>query len=181
MKYRKINYLFFQTNNQSHQSHRATEPQTPISHTDSTVKQEEEPNASDDDQQMVICEDAQPDIDLKTKDKMTESDNDMKEEDVEKNFTQPRYSPVSGQKREQQNAKGEVTCRPKPIKGKQLIKQVNCNVFCFCLLYVTHIYFVCLQPCYRQQVSKQQQNITMRLWIKVVLSRYYQPILIIVQ
>lgn len=85
---------------------------------ESTVKQEEETNGSDDDQ-MVICEDPQPEIDLKCKDKMADSDNDVAtEEDGEKkNYAQGRFSPVSGQNREGQNVKADVTCRPKPIKG----------------------------------------------------------------
>lgn len=68
---------------------------------------------------MVICEDPQPEIDLKCKDKLTDSDNEGQDEDLEnKNFTQSRYSPVSGQKHEVQDAKLDITCRPKPIKGE---------------------------------------------------------------
>lgn len=89
----------------------------PVENTDSDLKQDEDGNVSDEDQ-MVICEDPQPEIDLKCKDKLTDSDNDVQDDDAEKKcYTQSRFSPVSGQKRETINVKQEVTCRPKPIKG----------------------------------------------------------------
>lgn len=83
------------------------------------VKQEDDAAASDDDQ-MVICEDPQPEIDLKCKDKMADSDNDVPQEDdgEKKNYTQGRFSPTNGQ-----NVKTDLTCRPKPIKGKKNSKR----------------------------------------------------------
>ncbi|XP_049805556.1 uncharacterized protein LOC126248540 [Schistocerca nitens] len=71
-----------------------------------------------DDDQMVICEDIQPEIDLKCKEKVTDSDSES-QSDMEplienKAFPQQRFSPVSGIK----SNSGEVTCRPKPIKAR---------------------------------------------------------------
>nr|XP_012147638.1 PREDICTED: protein capicua homolog isoform X2 [Megachile rotundata] len=103
--------------NQSH-THRIMEMPLQVETTESDIKQDEDGNASDEDQ-MVICEDPQPEIDLKCKDKLTDSDNDVQDEDGEKKcYTQSRFSPVSGQKREAMNVKQEVTCRPKPIKAR---------------------------------------------------------------
>ncbi|XP_026669551.1 putative transcription factor capicua isoform X6 [Ceratina calcarata] len=103
--------------NQSH-THRIMEMPLPVENTESDMKQEEDGNASDEDQ-MVICEDPQPEIDLKCKDKLTDSDNDVQEEDADKKcYTQSRFSPMSGQKRDAVNVKQEVTCRPKPIKAR---------------------------------------------------------------
>ncbi|XP_053974371.1 putative transcription factor capicua isoform X7 [Hylaeus anthracinus] len=101
--------------NQSH-THRIMEIAVPVEDPEPDLKQEEDGNASDEDQ-MVICEDPQPEIDLKCKDKLTDSDNDVQDEDGEKKYAQPRFSPVSGQKREI-TVKQEVTCRPKPIKAR---------------------------------------------------------------
>lgn len=110
--------------NQSHTQHRVAE--VPKLHLDNAgyldVKQDDDGNGSDDDQ-MVICEDPQPEIDLKCKDKLTDSDNDVQDEDAEKKcFNQSQFSPVSGQKREAVNVKQEITCRPKPIKGTTTLK-----------------------------------------------------------
>lgn len=92
-----------------------------IDTTEPESKQDEDANGSDDDQ-MVICEDPQPEIDLKCKDKLTDSDNDAQEEDIDKkSFNQSQFSPVSGQKRDGVNVKQEITCRPKPIKGISFI------------------------------------------------------------
>ncbi|XP_076650659.1 putative transcription factor capicua isoform X1 [Halictus rubicundus] len=103
--------------NQSH-THRIMEMPVQIENTEPDLKQDEDGNASDEDQ-MVICEDPQPEIDLKCKDKLTDSDNDIQDEDGEKKcYTQPRFSPVSGQKRETMTVKQEITCRPKPIKAR---------------------------------------------------------------
>ncbi|XP_076750298.1 putative transcription factor capicua isoform X1 [Xylocopa sonorina] len=103
--------------NQSH-THRIMEMPMPVENTEPDIKQDEDGNASDEDQ-MVICEDPQPEIDLKCKDKLTDSDNDVQDEDGEKKcYTQPRFSPMSGQKRESITVKQEVTCRPKPIKAR---------------------------------------------------------------
>lgn len=102
---------------QSHTQHRIAEIPLQVENTDIDVKQDDDGNGSDDDQ-MVICEDPQPEIDLKCKDKLTDSDNDVQDEDVEKKcFNQSQFSPVSGQKREVVSVKQEITCRPKPIKG----------------------------------------------------------------
>nr|XP_031836030.1 putative transcription factor capicua isoform X2 [Nomia melanderi] len=103
--------------NQSH-THRIMEMPVQVENTESDLKQDEDGNASDEDQ-MVICEDPQPEIDLKCKDKLTDSDNDIQDEDGEKKcYTQSRFSPVSGQKREAMTVKQEITCRPKPIKAR---------------------------------------------------------------
>ncbi|XP_076675834.1 putative transcription factor capicua isoform X8 [Andrena cerasifolii] len=103
--------------NQSH-AHRIMEMSMPVENTESDLKQEEDGNASDEDQ-MVICEDPQPEIDLKCKDKLTDSDNDVQDDDAEKKcYAQSRFSPMSGQKREAINVKQEITCRPKPIKAR---------------------------------------------------------------
>ncbi|XP_063980469.1 protein capicua homolog isoform X3 [Diachasmimorpha longicaudata] len=103
--------------NQAHSSHRIPEPQQLMDTSESSVKQEEDGNGSDDEQQMVICEDPQPDSEVKVKDKPSESDNDGQDkEGDEKNFG-GRFSPVDGGKRDVQGVKTEVTCRPKPIKG----------------------------------------------------------------
>ncbi|XP_078053314.1 putative transcription factor capicua isoform X3 [Augochlora pura] len=103
--------------NQSH-AHRIMEMPVQIENTEPDLKQDEDGNVSDEDQ-MVICEDPQPEIDLKCKDKLTDSDNDIQDEDGEKKcYTQSRFSPVSGQKRETMTVKQEITCRPKPIKAR---------------------------------------------------------------
>lgn len=81
------------------------------------VKQEDDNNGSDDDQ-MVICEDTPAEIDLKCKDKLTDSDNEM--QDDEKGKKRIRYSSPVNEKRDSQNSKQDVTCRPKPIKGYHL-------------------------------------------------------------
>ncbi|XP_072750573.1 uncharacterized protein Cic isoform X2 [Anoplolepis gracilipes] len=105
--------------NQLHTQHRISEIPLQIENAEVDMKQDDDVNASDDDQ-MVICEDPQPEIDLKCKDKLTDSDNDVQDnEDAEKKcFNQSRFSPVSGQKREVINVKQEITCRPKPIKAR---------------------------------------------------------------
>lgn len=109
--------LSAQMMNQSHTQHRIAEIPLQVENVDTDVKQDDDGNASDDDQ-MVICEDPQPEIDLKCKDKLTDSDNDVQDEDAEKKcFNQSQFSPLSGQKREAVNVKQEITCRPKPIKG----------------------------------------------------------------
>lgn len=69
---------------------------------------------------MVICEEDPPvEIDLKCKEKVTDSDSES-QSDMEplvenKAFPQQRFSPVSQIK---SNNSGEVTCRPKPIKAR---------------------------------------------------------------
>lgn len=102
---------------QPHAQHRISEIPLQIENAEVDVKQDDDANGSDDDQ-MVICEDPQPEIDLKCKDKLTDSDNDVQDEDAEKKcYNQSQFSPVSGPKREAVNVKQEITCRPKPIKG----------------------------------------------------------------
>lgn len=61
---------------------------------------------------MVICEDPQPEIDLKCKDKLIDSDNEGQDDDPEKKMQ--IYS-TGGQKSDA--VKTDITCRPKPIKG----------------------------------------------------------------
>lgn len=103
--------------NQSHTQHRISEIPLQIENAEIDIKQDDDANGSDDDQ-MVICEDPQPEIDLKCKDKLTDSDNDVQDEDAEKKcYNQSQFSAMSGQKREVINVKQEITCRPKPIKG----------------------------------------------------------------
>ncbi|XP_011629642.1 putative transcription factor capicua isoform X2 [Pogonomyrmex barbatus] len=102
--------------NQSHTQHRISEIPLQMENAENDIKQDDDANGSDDDQ-MVICEDPQPEIDLKCKDKLTDSDNEAQDEDVDKCY-QPQFSPVSGQKREVINVKQEITCRPKPIKAR---------------------------------------------------------------
>lgn len=103
--------------NQSHTQHRISEIPLQIEIAEVDLKQDDDPNGSDDDQ-MVICEDPQPEIDLKCKDKLTDSDNDAQDEDAEKKcYNQSQFSAMSGQKREVISVKQEITCRPKPIKG----------------------------------------------------------------
>lgn len=67
---------------------------------------------------MVVCEEPPPEIDLKCKEKVTDSDSES-QSDMEpilenKAFSQQRFSPVSQIKPNS----GEVTCRPKPIKAR---------------------------------------------------------------
>lgn len=92
---------------QSHPARRTSEVSEADNNSD--IKQEEDGNASDDDH-MVICEDAQAEIDLKCKDKLTDSDNETQDDNPEK---KARCS--SPGKRE--GAKPDVTCRPRAIKG----------------------------------------------------------------
>ncbi|KAK6641151.1 hypothetical protein RUM44_012860 [Polyplax serrata] len=76
---------------------------------------------SDDEQsskKMVICEEPPLEIDLKCKEKVTDSDSES-QSDVEpplenSAFPQQRFSPVSQIK----TNSGEITCRPKPIKAR---------------------------------------------------------------
>ncbi|XP_025993215.1 putative transcription factor capicua isoform X2 [Solenopsis invicta] len=104
--------------NQSHTQHRIAEIPLQIENAEVDIKQDDDANGSDDDQ-MVICEDPQPEIDLKCKDKLTDSDNDVQDEDTEKKcYNQSQFSAMSGQKREAMNVKQEITCRPKPIKAR---------------------------------------------------------------
>lgn len=106
--------------------HRTSEIPLQIENAEVDVKPDDDGNGSDDDQ-MVICEDPQPEIDLKCKDKLTDSDNDGQDEDAEKKcFNQSQFSPVSGQKREV--IKQEITCRPKPIKGT-FSSMNKCNIY----------------------------------------------------
>ncbi|KAF5289605.1 hypothetical protein FQR65_LT11796 [Abscondita terminalis] len=69
-----------------------------------------------DDDQMVICEEPSSEIDLKCKEKVTDSDSeshsDLEPPIENRVFPQQRFSPVSS------NNSTEITCRPKPIKAR---------------------------------------------------------------
>lgn len=71
-------------------------------------------DASDDDQ-MVICEEPVQEIDLKCKEKVTDSDSesqsDMEPSIENRVYPQQIFSPVAS------TNSGEITCRPKPIKA----------------------------------------------------------------
>lgn len=79
-------------------------------------EQENNGEASDDDP-MVICEGPTTEIDLKCKEKVTESDSesqsDMDHPIENRVFPQQRFSPVSSGANS-----SEITCRPKPIKAR---------------------------------------------------------------
>lgn len=78
-------------------------------------EQENNGEASDDDP-MVICEGPTTEIDLKCKEKVTESDSESQSDldhPIENRvFPQQRFSPVTS------NNSTEITCRPKPIKAR---------------------------------------------------------------
>lgn len=68
-----------------------------------------------DEDQMVICEEPDAEIDLKCKEKVTDSDSESQSdmETVEnKNFSQRPFSPINN------SGCVDVTCRPKPIKAR---------------------------------------------------------------
>nr|CAI5864012.1 unnamed protein product [Callosobruchus analis] len=70
-------------------------------------------DVSDDEGGMVICEDLNPDIDLKCKEKVTDSDSESQSDmDPADNRVFQRFSPVTT------SNCAEVTCRPKPIKAR---------------------------------------------------------------
>lgn len=76
-------------------------------------EQENAGDASDDDQ-MVICEDAGPEIDLKCKEKVTDSDAESHSDNEiaeSKMYSQQIYSPLN-------SGCADTTCRPKPIKAR---------------------------------------------------------------
>ncbi|XP_049818744.1 putative transcription factor capicua isoform X4 [Aethina tumida] len=68
-------------------------------------------DASDDDQ-MVICEEPGTEIDLKCKEKVTDSDSESHSDMEQSNFSKPHFSPVLS------SGGSEVTCKPKPIKAR---------------------------------------------------------------
>lgn len=78
-------------------------------------EQDNNGEASDDDP-MVICEGPTTEIDLKCKEKVTESDSESQSDldhPIENRvFPQQRFSPVTS------NNSTEITCRPKPIKAR---------------------------------------------------------------
>lgn len=78
------------------------------------LEQDSIADVSDDDQ-MVICEEAPVEIDLKCKEKVTDSDSesqsDMEPQIENRVFPQQRFSPMTAN-----TSSSEVTCRPKPIK-----------------------------------------------------------------
>ena len=67
---------------------------------------------------MVICDESALEIDLKCKEKVTDSDSeshsDMEHSNADKNFLQQRFSPTSNVAANSP----DVTCRPKPIKAQ---------------------------------------------------------------
>ncbi|XP_028141757.1 putative transcription factor capicua isoform X1 [Diabrotica virgifera virgifera] len=78
------------------------------------VVQEQETGDASDDDQMVICEDAGAEIDLKCKEKVTDSDSESQSDmdsSIENRVFQ-RFSPMTN------SNCTEVTCRPKPIKAR---------------------------------------------------------------
>ncbi|KAF5276672.1 hypothetical protein FQA39_LY06476 [Lamprigera yunnana] len=79
-----------------------------------------------DDDQMVICEEQSSEIDLKCKEKVTDSDSeshsDLEPPMENRVFPQQRFSPVSS------NNSVEITCRPKPIKAR-LPSSETCTKF----------------------------------------------------
>ncbi|CAG9828447.1 unnamed protein product, partial [Diabrotica balteata] len=78
------------------------------------VVQEQEAGDASDDDQMVICEDAGAEIDLKCKEKVTDSDSESQSDmdsSIENRVFQ-RFSPMTN------SNCSEVTCRPKPIKAR---------------------------------------------------------------
>jgi hypothetical protein len=92
-------------------SNRVQEFSKEIDHIESDFKQDDEANCSDEDQ-MVICEEIPlSEIDLKCKDKLIDSDNEGNHNDHLKSFhfCSDRIC----------TKKDEITCRPKPIKGKK--------------------------------------------------------------
>lgn len=98
--------------NQSY-SHRVQEAALHADNAKVEAKLEDEGNVSDDDQ-MVICEDPQPEIDLKCKDELMVSDNEAQDDDPEKKIQM--YSTTGGGQLSE-GVKSDITCRPKPIKG----------------------------------------------------------------
>lgn len=88
-----------------------------IDYINQTTIQDIPDEIDDDDDQMVICEE-NDEIDLKCKEKVTDSDSESQSdlEPVEnKVFLQQQFSPVLGTKI---TGSSEITCRPKPIKAR---------------------------------------------------------------
>lgn len=89
-------------------------PNSPVPPMAPPVEQDSIADVSDDDQ-MVICEEAPVEIDLKCKEKVTDSDSesqsDMEPQIENRVFPQQRFSPMTAN-----TSSSEVTCRPKPIK-----------------------------------------------------------------
>lgn len=78
---------------------------------------EDNGDASDDDQ-MVICEDAPTELDLKCKEKVTDSDSEHSDHETN-NFTNDTNQSSQQQQQQQQRyspSPGDVTLKPKPIK-----------------------------------------------------------------
>ncbi|KAK9890340.1 hypothetical protein WA026_010434 [Henosepilachna vigintioctopunctata] len=89
-------------------------PPTLESHRPAIQEQEIAGDASDDDQ-MVICEDTGAEIDLKCKEKVTDSDSESQsdnESTENRSYSQQPYSPITS------TGCAEITCRPKPIKAR---------------------------------------------------------------
>lgn len=88
----------------------------PIEPTRSFIQEHDNNGEASDDDPMVICEGPTVEIDLKCKEKVTDSDSES-QSDVDhpienRVFPQQRFSPVSN------NNSAEITCRPKPIKAR---------------------------------------------------------------
>lgn len=90
----------------------ATAPPPPPPQQQQPPPPDQEQNAGDasDDDQMVICEDGTNEIDLKCKEKVTDSDSESHSDIENRSFQQQRFSP--------NNSCTEITCRPKPIKPR---------------------------------------------------------------
>lgn len=93
-------------------------PRTPpLSEPTRSFNQDQDNNgeASDEDR-MVICDEPTVEIDLKCKEKVTDSDSesqsDLEHPNDNRVFLQQRFSPISN------NSSAEITCRPKPIKAR---------------------------------------------------------------
>lgn len=94
-------------------------PRTPPPSTETNrpyIQEHDNNGEASDDDQMVICEEPTVEIDLKCKEKVTDSDSESQsdlEHPIENRvFPQQRFSPVSN------NNSAEITCRPKPIKAR---------------------------------------------------------------
>lgn len=79
------------------------------------LQEQDNPGDGSDDDQMVICEDTGPEIDLKCKEKVTDSDTESHSDNEtaeNKQYSQQPYSPISS------SGCVDITCRPKPIKAR---------------------------------------------------------------
>lgn len=94
-------------------SPRIHSPPHPVGGQRALLQEQDTTGDVSDDDRMVICEDPASEIDLKCKEKVTDSDSESQSDlDLLENRVYQRYSPVTT------NNCTEVTCRPKPIKAK---------------------------------------------------------------